>query len=122
MMLYSKASLWLNKIDDNWMSNIDLEQVNLKLMKTEEHGSTYCPFQNRAMLNFNDESCGWGREVKFQKYSEWNYNNYFGILDRQWFEMKTLDNYASGMAPHKMINVPLTLFRKLIDFIHRLST
>ena len=31
--LYSKASPWINAIDDNWMSKIDLKQVNLKLMK-----------------------------------------------------------------------------------------
>ena len=31
--LYSKASPWINEIYDNWMSKIDLEQVNLKLMK-----------------------------------------------------------------------------------------
>ena len=51
--LYSKASPWLNAIDEHWMSKIDLEQVNLILMKTAEHGSTYRPLQKRAMINFN---------------------------------------------------------------------
>ena len=31
--LYSKALPWINAIYDFWMSKIDLEQVNLKLMK-----------------------------------------------------------------------------------------
>ena len=67
MMLYSKASLWLNKIDDNWMSNIHLEQVKLKLMKTAEHGSTNPPIQKRAMINLTKETCGLGMELKLQK-------------------------------------------------------
>ena len=41
--LYSEVSPWLRKIDDNWISKIDLEQVNLNLMNTAEHGSTYGP-------------------------------------------------------------------------------
>ena len=41
--LYSKASPWLNSIDDHWISNTDLEQVNINLMKTVDHVSTYCP-------------------------------------------------------------------------------
>ena len=53
------------------------------------------------MINFTKEAYGWGGEVKFQRYSEWNYNNYPVIVDQLWFEMKTLENYASGMAPHK---------------------
>ena len=32
--LYIKASLWLNEIDDLWMSKIYLEQVNKNMMKT----------------------------------------------------------------------------------------
>ena len=52
------------------MSNIDLEQVKLNLMKTVEHGSTCCPFHKRVMINFTKEFCGRGGEVKFQKYSE----------------------------------------------------
>ena len=53
------------------------------------------------MINFTKEDCGRGGEVKSQKYSEWNYNNYFKIVDWRWFEMKTLEKYESGMAPHK---------------------
>ena len=70
-------------------------------MKTEERGSTYRPLQKRVMINFTKGACGRGREVKFQKYSEWNYNNYYNIVDQWWFEMKILEKYASGMAPHK---------------------
>ena len=33
--IYSKVSPWLNEIDDNLISNIDLEQVNLNLMIIE---------------------------------------------------------------------------------------
>ena len=73
--LYMKSWTWLNAIEDHWMSNIDLEQVNLNLMKTVEHGSTYKPLQKRLMINFTKEACGRRREVKFQKHSEWNYNN-----------------------------------------------
>ena len=50
-------------------------------------------------MNFTKEYCGQGGEVKFQKYSEWNYNNYSKIVDRRWFEMKFLEKYLSGMAP-----------------------
>ena len=32
--LYSKALPCINVIDDHWISKIDLEQVNLNLMKT----------------------------------------------------------------------------------------
>ena len=38
--LYCKALSWLNSIDDHWMSNIDIEQMNLNLMNIAEHGST----------------------------------------------------------------------------------
>ena len=62
--LYSKASPWLNKIDDLWMYRIDLEQVNLNVMKTDKHVSTYRPLQKRVMINFTKEACGRGREVK----------------------------------------------------------
>ena len=79
------------------MSNIDIEPVNLNLMKTLEHGSTYRILQKRVMINFIKEACGWGGEVKFQNYSEWNYNNYFEVVDQRWFEMKFLENYSSGM-------------------------
>ena len=51
------------------------------------------------MINFTKEACGRGEEVKFQNYSEWNYNNYFEIVDRRWFDMKFLEKYASGMVP-----------------------
>ena len=71
------------------MSNIDLEQVNLNLMNTLEHGSTYYPLQKRGVINFTKEACGRGGVVKLQNCSECNYNNYFGILGRRWFEMKT---------------------------------
>ena len=69
-------------------------------MKTAEHGSTYQPLQKRVMINFTKKACGWGGEVKFQKYSEWNNKNYFKIVYRRWFEMKTLEKYTSGMVPH----------------------
>ena len=49
------------------MYNIDIEQVNLNLMKTEEHGSTYQLLQKRAMINFTKKACGRGGEVKLQK-------------------------------------------------------
>ena len=75
--------------------------MKLKLTKTTEHLYTYCPLQNTAMINFTKEACDRGREVKFQNYSECNYNNYLKIVDRRWFEMKTLEKYASGMALHK---------------------
>ena len=68
--IYSKASPWLNAIDDHWMSNIDLEQVNINLTKTAEHGSNYHILQKRVVINFTKETCGRGGEVKFQKYSE----------------------------------------------------
>ena len=51
--LYSKASQWPNSNDDHWMSNIDLEQVNINPMKTAEHGYTYPTLQKRAMINFS---------------------------------------------------------------------
>ena len=65
------------------MYNIDLEQVNLNLMKTAEHGSTYLPLQKRLMINFTKEACARGEEVKLQKYSECNYNNYLEIMERR---------------------------------------
>ena len=58
--IYSKDSPWINAIDDNWMSKSDLEHVKLNPMKTAEHVSTYRPLQNRVMINFTEESCGWG--------------------------------------------------------------
>ena len=70
-------------------------------MKTVEHGSTYRLLQNRVMINLSKDACGQGREVKLQNNLERNYKNHFEILKRRWFEMKTLDNFASGMAPHK---------------------
>ena len=63
--IYSKASQWLNTIDDNWMSKIDLEQLNLNLMNTAEHRSTYRSLQKRVMINFTTEACGRSGEVKF---------------------------------------------------------
>ena len=72
-------------------------------MNTAENGSYYRPIQKRAMTSFTKESCGRGGEVKFQNYSVWKYKNYFKILDRQWFEMKKLENYSSGMAPQIFI-------------------
>ena len=83
------------------MYNTDQEQVSLSLMKTPEHGSTYRTLQKRLMINFTKETCGRGGEVKFKKKLEWNYKNYFQILDWQWFDMKTLKKYASGMDLHK---------------------
>ena len=100
--IYSKSSPWLDAIDDHWMSNTDLEQVKINLMKNAEHGATYHPLQKRVMINFTKEACGWVREVKFQKYLEWNYKNYSKIVDRRWFDMNTLEKYAIGMAPHKI--------------------
>ena len=47
------------------MSNIDLEQVNLNMMKTAEYVSNYHPLQKRVMINFSKEACGQGREVNF---------------------------------------------------------
>ena len=44
---------------------------------------------------------GWGSELKFQKHSEWNYNHYFKILDRWWFEMNFLKKYTGGMDTSK---------------------
>ena len=46
------------------MYRIDLEQVNLNVMKTDKHVSTYRPLQKRVMINFTKEACGRGREVK----------------------------------------------------------
>ena len=66
--LYIKASQWINVMDDHWMSNIDIEQVNLNLIKTVEYGSSYRPLQKRMMINLTTESCGQGGEVKFQRY------------------------------------------------------
>ena len=51
------------------MSKIDLEHVNLNLMNTVEHGSTYHPLQKRVMINFTKEACGQGGEVNSQNYS-----------------------------------------------------
>ena len=82
-------------------------------MNSEEHVSTYCPLQKRVVTNFTKESYGRGREVKFQKYSEWNHKNYPNFFDRWWFDMKTLENYASGMAPHK--------FSFVLDSLHSLA-
>ena len=62
------------------MSKIDLEQVNLNLTKTAEHGSTYRLLQKRVMINLTKGACDRGGEVKFHNYSEWNYNNYFKIV------------------------------------------
>ena len=59
----------MNKIDDNWMSKIDIEQVTPNYMKSKKHGSTYCPFHNRSMINFANEASGWDGEVKFHNYS-----------------------------------------------------
>ena len=52
--LYSKSSPWLNEIDDHWMFKIDLEHVNLKMMKTVERVSTYRPLQKRVMIHFTE--------------------------------------------------------------------
>ena len=56
--IYSKASLWFNSIDDHWMSNIDLYQVNLNLMNTAKHGSSYHSLHQRVMKNFTKKYCG----------------------------------------------------------------
>ena len=77
-------------------------------MNTAEHGSTYLPLQKRVMVNFTKEACSRGGGVKFQNYSEWNYNNYFEILDRRWFDMKKLEKYASGMSPQNIFCSGLT--------------
>ena len=42
------------------MSKIDLEQVNLNLMKNVEHGSTYRSLHKRLMINLTKEACGRG--------------------------------------------------------------
>ena len=97
--LYSKASPCLNAIDNQYISKIDIEQVNINLMKTEEHVSTYHLLQKRVMTNFTKEACGRVEEVKFQKYPEQKYNNYFKCLEWRWFDMKTLDKYTIRMAP-----------------------
>ena len=47
--------------------------------------------------------------MKFQKYSEWNYNIYSGIVDWRCFEMKNLEKSASGMDPHKISFTPESL-------------
>ena len=49
--LYIKSSSFLNEIDYHWISNIYLEQANLNLMKTSEHGYTYRPLHKRVMVN-----------------------------------------------------------------------
>ena len=69
---------------------IDIEQVNPNLMNTVEHGSTYRTLQKREMINFTKGSCGQGREMRSQNYSEWNYNNYLIVVDRWWFEKKNV--------------------------------
>ena len=51
--------------------------------------------------------------MKLQKYSEWNYNNYFEIVDQRWFETKNLEKCASGMAPQK--------FTFALESIHSLA-
>ena len=43
--IYSVASPCMNAIDDYWISRIDLEQVDVNLMKCAEPVSTCCPFQ-----------------------------------------------------------------------------
>ena len=65
--VYSKASPCINAIDDRWMYKIDLEHVNLNLMNTTEHESTYHQFQKRMMINFTKETCVRCGELKFQK-------------------------------------------------------
>ena len=97
--IYSKASPW---VDDHWMSKIDIEQMNLILMNTTQYGYTYRPLQKRVMIDFTKEACVSGREAKLQNYSEWNYNNYFKIVDQQWFEKKHLDKYTSKMSLHNL--------------------
>ena len=77
------------------MSNIDQEYVDINMMNTVEHWSTYHILQKKVMIHFTKKACGWGGEVTFQEYLEWNYNNYFKIVDRQWFEMKFLEKYAN---------------------------
>ena len=59
----------MNKIDDNWMSKIDIEQVNINHMMSAKHGSNYSLLQNREIINFTNEACGWDGEVRFQNYS-----------------------------------------------------
>ena len=49
------------------------------------------------MIFFVKEAYGWGGEVKYQKYTEWYYNNYLKIVDRRWFEMKSLEKYDSDI-------------------------
>ena len=51
------------------MSKIDLEKVNINLMNTVKHGSTYRPLQKSTMINLAKEAICWGDKVKFQKYS-----------------------------------------------------
>ena len=67
--IYSKASPCPNAIDDHWMFNIDLEQVNLNLINTAERGSNYCPLEKRVKINFTEEACDRGGVLKFQKCS-----------------------------------------------------
>ena len=64
-VIYSKASPWINAIGYQWMSRIDIEQVNLDLIETTEHGYNYCPFQKRPMIDFNKEAYGRGGEQEF---------------------------------------------------------
>ena len=87
--LYNKSSPWLIGIDDHWMYKIDLYQVNLNLMMSEEQGFTYHTLPKRVVINFTKEACGRGGEGTLQNCSECNYNNYFRILGRRWFDMKT---------------------------------
>ena len=62
--LHSKTLPWINEGDYHWMYNINIEQMKLNLMNTEEHGSTYRPFQKRVIVNFIKEACVRDGEVK----------------------------------------------------------
>ena len=46
-----------------------MKQVNLNLMISEKHGSTYSTLQKSLMIYLTKEDCVWDREVKFQKYT-----------------------------------------------------
>ena len=111
--LYSKVSPQINGIDYHYRSNIYLKHVNPNLINIGEHGSTYRPLHKRSMIKFNKESCGWGREVRLHTYPENNYNNYFKLVNRRWFEFKILEKLKSGMDLHK--------FSFNLDSIHSLA-
>ena len=50
--IYSKFMPRMNEINDHCMSNIDIQLVELILMKYAEYGSTYHTLQIEEVINF----------------------------------------------------------------------